>query len=56
MNVEIGTEATQFPEKENINRFSLQCYSLVMACSDSFFWLKALSHLHSTVQDMWYTE
>ncbi len=25
MNVEIGTEAAQFPEKEYINRFSLQC-------------------------------
>ncbi len=25
MNVEMGTEAAQFPEKEYINGFSLQC-------------------------------
>jgi hypothetical protein len=25
MNVEIGTEAAQFPEKEHINGFSMQC-------------------------------
>jgi hypothetical protein len=27
MNVEIGTEAVQFPEKEYINGFLLQCVS-----------------------------
>jgi hypothetical protein len=27
MNVEIGTEAKQFPEKEHINGISLQCSS-----------------------------
>ena len=28
MNVEIGTEAAQFPEKEHINGFSLQCVEM----------------------------
>jgi hypothetical protein len=31
MTVEIGTEATQFPGKEYINKFSLQCAPITEA-------------------------
>jgi hypothetical protein len=33
MNVEIGTGAAQFPEKEHINRISLQCTYLLLIAS-----------------------
>jgi hypothetical protein len=32
MNVEIGTETTQFPEKEYINEFLLQCGEFKKVC------------------------